>query len=405
MAEEEDIIIEEKPRSKAKAPSPKSPNHDFQARQISGKSPSGQYILAVVAKRTYQIQKDGRCVQAAETKPLVEELHYYPDLSDVLQQDIDLYAYKPFTDVVIQGHAYAPRSVSQFDVDIQVGKWKTSMLVLGDRQLSMSRSGMLKFSEPAQVEKVPLRYDFAYGGIDQVAERQFQLPPEEYVKHLPPEINLIDGSPYRYPRNPAGKGYLIEATEESVAMTQLPNLEDPDHRLLPDRLALGNTERWLEMPLPRATDWVNPAWFPRVAYFGFFQLPSHIPNRVHEIEKDWADQILLRTGSYAERFSFRCTNGASLGLQLPYLVGHERISMTHLFPGLPRFEFKLPGQPPELWVDGRKGHMKEAIPTLQSVVIRPDEFEVDLIWCGSAVAIRPYFEAELSKMPFEVKWD
>ena len=64
----------------------------------------------------------------------------------------------------------------------------------------------------------------------------------------------------------------------------------------------------------------------------------------------------------------------------------------------------LPSGVPRIWVDGRKGTLKETEPVIHTVVIEPDLDRVTILWRGSAPALRPYLPAELAKMPFNVEW-
>src|SRR5262249_6588493 len=147
-------------------------------------------------------------------------------------------------------------------------------------------------------------------------------------------------------------GYLIEASPEAVEQLRLPNLEDPQDRLTPDRLVVGDEWHWPRMPLPHSLDWVHHVSFPRLAYFGF--LPAHAPldQPMAEVTRGYAPADLMTPAHYTEKFSLRFASGASLGLQLPYLKGDEECALSHLRPGQPRFAFCLPGERPKIWTDG-----------------------------------------------------
>ena len=141
------------------------------------------------------------------------------------------------------------------------------------------------------------------------------------------------------------------------------------------------------MPLPQATDWLNYAWFPRIAYTGILPIFDDPSKPIGEVERGYApSDILESTGQ--PQFDFRLMNGASLGLQLPYLKGDEECLLTNMHAKRQQFDFQLPGERPKIWTDGRKGTFKETEPVVYSVVIEADEARVSIVWCGAAPALR-----------------
>ena len=70
-------------------------------------------------------------------------------------------------------------------------------------------------------------------------------------------MDLDAASPFRYPRNPAGRGYLVELDPAASDEFLLPQLEDPSDLVTPERLLCDWIESWHRMPLPQATGWVN----------------------------------------------------------------------------------------------------------------------------------------------------
>jgi hypothetical protein len=371
---------------------------------MSGLDDKQQTILAVLAKRTYQIVKDFPCQPLDTAPPLVAEPEQDPDNPLLLKNDYELYPFKLATDVVIKGHAYG-RGRSRFEVSAQVGPATKRLLVLGDRACQLHANGSLSFSTPAPVDKVPLRYSHAYGGRDQLAEARHGIPVATLIQPFVDEpIDLVRASPFTYPRNPAGRGYLIEATPEAVANLKLPNLEDPDALLQPETLALGSHLAWPRMPIPQATDWVDYDWFPRLTYAGI--VPDHDPpsKPIDEVRHGWAAPDILEEKTLAEKASLRLANGASLGLQVPYLKGGETVELVGMHKTEARLKFQLPRKRPRIRTDGRNGKLNETDPFMSVVIIEPDREQVTIVWCGWAPALRPYFPEELAKMPLEVAW-
>jgi hypothetical protein len=374
------------------------------ARQMSGTDPSGANILAVLVKATYVLLPDGRVLESKQQLPLNDALVPDPDDPRLLADDTDLYPHKLATDVVLKGHAYAPGPRPKFGVALRVEAASKIVQVVGDRRCTLTRAGGIVFSPPEPVTKVPLRYDRAYGGEDAAATAKHGNPYEELARYLAPELAALRPSYWSYPRNPAGRGFLVEGTAEAVERVELPNLEDPLDPLTPERLVCGRLERWPRMPLPQAMAWVSGGWFPRLAYFGF--VPEHEPPEqpIAEVVRGHAPADILEDKPIVDKLDFRATNGASLGLQLPYLQGGEEIELSNLHPSAARVAFRLPKARPQIWTDGRNGKLSETKPVIHSVIIEPDEGRFSIVWRGSAPALRPYMPEELEKMPFLVRW-
>ena len=375
------------------------------ARQESGNDPAGQYILSVLAKRTYTIGDDGACVTADEQLPLCLDPVFDPDDPNLLVDDSDLMPFKLRTDIIVKGHAYGYNGRRQFHAGLQLGDAVKKILVQGDRRCTREASGALVFSAPDPVERIPLSFTYAYGGRDTVAEAAWL---QEAVAGSPDEASELrvsaEGSPYAYPRNPSGRGYLIRATPEAVEALQLPNLEDPLDPLTPQRLEVGSRLRWPRMPMPWATGWVAADWFPRVVGLGLLPTYERMTEPFPEVQRGFIADSVLRPASYDLADPFHLTCGASLDMQRPYLHGGEPVRLVSLHPGRPDFTFRLPAERPAIWTDGRKGRLNPTQPVMQTVVIEPDADRVSIVWRGAAQALRPYMEHELEAMPFRVEW-
>lgn len=378
-------------------------------KQLSGTNSNGKCILALVAKRTYTINDNGSCTLSDEQDPLYLDVIHHPESSETILHDSDLYHYKPFTDIVVKGIARNTTAASEFNATIEISKSKLNFALIGNRKVHKNTYGKLVFSEPDTIDKVPLTYKFAYGGKDLLAE----LPLREKIKNDPAYkyteniLDIFEGSPFRYPRNPTGKGYIIEPSNEGLEALELPNIEDPNNRLTAQNLICTSPTAWHTMPVPVCSDWVSPGWFPRVGYYGLYQLPPTLDENIYEIKKGWADEQLLESKFRVKeaKFNFRFCNGASLGLQTKHLVGGESCRLVNIHPTKKEFIFKLPSERPNLMVDGRNGKLRKTDPVMHSVVIEPESKKLTVVWCGSSKAIRPYFDYELNQMPFQVDWN
>jgi len=370
--------------------------------QVSGKDPSGKQILSILAKATYAPDADGRWNLSPEQLPLA--LKPAVDDEGELLADCDLFSWKPKTDLVLLGHAYG-RGRSQFDVAVSVnGSPVKKIRVIGDRETAALGGGEIFIGVPAAADKIPLSYTRAYGGVDAAAEAIGPNPLLDLVKttDLPEDMAQL-ANRYRYPRNPLGRGFLIEATVEGINALTLPNLEDPLDLLTPKRLEAKKPGYWYRMPLPQGTGWFHPRWFPRLAYFGGCQGTEDDPKTIFEIERGFAPAHILEQRNASVADAFALTQGASLGLQLPHFRGGETLTFDNVTPNGQRIAFKVPERP-RMWIDGRKKTLIETEPVIHTVIVEPDAKRVSVVWRGAAPALRPYMPEELAKMPLKVVW-
>jgi hypothetical protein len=373
-------------------------------RQESAKDPDGKYILSVLVKRTFTISNYGECVLAEEQLPLCEDPEFDSDDPNLLLQDSDLIPFKLRTDVIVKGHAYGYTGRRQFHALVRVGEAVKHILVQGDRRCTLSATGALVFSAPELVNRIPLSYAYAYGGRDTVAEAAYVKEALTLDPHIPPELlPSAEGSPFAYPRNPCGRGYIIRANPEAVETLRLPNLEDPLDPLTPERLEVGSRLHWPRMPLPWATGWVAADWFPRIVGIGLVPLYERMDEPFPEVKRSYIADSVLRPARYDLADPFHLTCGACLDLQLPHLRGSESVSLKNMHPKHGDWTFHLPTEKPRVWTDGRKGKLNHTAPVIHTVVIEPDENRVSIVWRGSAPALRPYMPEELEKMPFRVE--
>lgn len=372
--------------------------------QLSAVDPEIKPILSVLCKRTYHVLPDGHCIVADEQLPLVKDYQPDPENSLRLDHDSDLYPWKLMTDIVVQGHAYG-EGRRTFMAVVRVGKFEKQIAVIGDRRCALDNNNRIIFSDPLPIERVPLRYDRAYGGMDAVAQETNGNPVTSLNKYLDPSIDISLSSPYIYPRNFAGVGYLIEATPAAVARLVMPNLEDPLDYLTSDRIAVGKPGCWPLMPIPQAFDWLDPGTFPRLAYIGIVHEHEPMTASIAEIARGFAPDSILSNRPIEEAMSHHFASGASLGLQVPYLTGGEECLLTGVHPRMQSWTFRLPEKQPVIKTDGRDGAMNVTKPVIQTVEIEPDKSRVSIVWRGAAPARRPYLPQELEKMPLFVQWD
>lgn len=326
-------------------------------RFVPGIAPDGAPILSVLAKASYQITPEGLvALEQPEEIPFFEQDEYYgkmnPDL-DAVKHESDLVAYKPMTDIVIHGEACAPagKRAKFFDMGVSVAGLIHRIRVTGNRVLDCS-NGKIRFSEPESFERMPLHFGLAYGGTDKFSD------PEQ---------------PYSYPRNPVGKGFLVNPDPTSVHGLELPNLEDPSKLLDPGNLLIQKWDRWMEAPVPRALGYTSRHSYPRYLMMG--QTPDQA------LETNMAIQA-GKGGDVPPILNHQYFNGAPTGMRFPYLWGGETILLAYVDPENPQWSFQLPKQRPIVYLDLGRG-TQGAETVLHTVEIFPKEKKLTMVWRGS----------------------
>jgi hypothetical protein len=353
----------------------------------------------------------GECTPAREQLPLVSDPVFSDPEERILAADIDMWPFKLRTDVVVRGHAYNHRRKSTYLAGVRVGQTSKQLTVHGDRHCTLAQDGRILWSNPTVLDRIPLSYAHAYGGRDAQGEKVWGNPAEDMAPFLgtamSPEM-IADASPFIYPRNPLGRGYVVEKTREALENLPLPNFEDPRDPLTPDRLVVGDVGRWPLQPLPAGLGWLDYGFFPRNAWLG--QIPYYEPSldrrMFSEIRFEHASPTILdETPMGTGTPSLEGANGASLGLRVPYLRGNDEFELLNLSANRETMRFRLAKEQPTLWVDGRDGKLlRTTDAVIHSVIIEPDEARVSVVWRGSSLARRPYMAEELPTMPFLAEW-
>jgi hypothetical protein len=290
--------------------------------------------------------------------------HYYdggdPEWSTV-QFESELAPYKAATDVVVIGKAYAPRGVAteRMAAGVQIGTRKKVVTITGDRHCSYREGKPPVFSDPEPFTEMEIRYDRAYGGRDEKSM---------------PDI------PFMYPRNDMGRGVVLRNVKEAVEGLALPNVEDPEDLLTPERLFIEEADRWHQQPLPQGFGWRQRNWYPRSALLGAY--PPFLDPGVATAEERMGllpkNHVALAKQSRLRPMEAQFANGASMGLLFSDLSGDETVTLGRLTPGSV-LTFSLPCDPPRIGLDLGQG-TQPLEPQLHTVSIRPDDLELDLIW-------------------------
>jgi hypothetical protein len=309
-------------------------NHTpFQCSLSAFANPDGVDCVYGIVKATFALRQAG-VELAAEQLPvvLVDEYWGNPQTSS-LKTASEVTLLKPSTDVILQGHAYAPGGrAKEVDVTLKVGNLEKTIRVFGNR---VWRSGWLRYkiSEPEAFEKIPLKYEHAFGGIDQEPADRAKIDYE--------------------PRNPVGKGLVSRVSRQRVKGVALPNLEDPKQLI----------RRPADRPSPVCFGPICAHWAPRRSYAGTY-------------DEVWAKK---RVPYLPADFDPRFFQSAHPDLiSTGYLEGGERVEIIGASPG-GRFQFALPVCSLNMifHLDGKE---YRHVPNLDTVVFQPDEGRFWMIW-------------------------
>jgi hypothetical protein len=249
-------------------------------------------------------------------------------------------------------------------VGIRVGESEKSAAVFGDRECRFRENLPPLFTEPEPFTEMEIRYDRAYGGKDQTSD---------------PNI------PFFYPRNFMGKGVALRNKKDTIDGMTLPNVEDPADLLMPDRVVLGEPEAWPQQPLPQGFGWFQRTWYPRCVFAGAY--PAFLDIDIVTPEER-AGLVPKNHVALAKQFRLpsyhpRLNNGASHGMSFPDVRGGEAIGLSG-FSLQGALEFTLPSETPVITLDLGAG-VRGLAAVLDTVSIRPDDGELDLIWRGTCV--------------------
>jgi hypothetical protein len=347
---------------------------------LPGQTPRGEHILGILVKRTYDIMPGRPCARAANDKRLIPgDIHYADPANSTVKFESDFVPFKLATDVVLNGRVCAPsaRRVTTLSASLVIGKYRKDILVVGDRVARYQGNRDPVFTEPEPFETMEIRYERAYGGVDVYSEPRM---------------------PCVYPRNHLGRGYVIAHSRRSVENLSLPNFEDPNDRLTPPRLCAGNFKNWERQPTPQGFGWIMKMWRPRSTYAGIMPADAAL---AQELRKSYSSLVPpVQRGVYERTqlpsMDFRFFNGAPAGLVLPYLDGSEPVQLVHL-DAAEDTKFNLPGERPRIGLDIGNGIHEPAV-VLQTVMIRMEDRQVDLVWRGAVPYPGPDWLPRMKKM-------
>jgi hypothetical protein len=297
----------------------------------------GAEVMLLVLKGTWHIERGGSLSIAEKQKPVISEPVYRgePGKSSMIF-DTDVVLEKPSTDCVLIGHARALKPhLAHVDVTFAVGPVKKQARVFGDRRWKKGILGGASIVKIRSIEKIPLIWENAFGGID-----------ASYEDSSKREVCQ---------ENPVGRGFIAAKSKIDTDGQLLPNIEDPASLIKNPK----------QRPIPVGFGMIAPYWQPRVSYAGTY-------------DEQWRKYI---SPLLPPDFDIRFNSCAAPGLATPsHLKGTERV-MIEGASKHGRLLFDLPGVTPRVIVR-RWGNEADLPMRLDTVVVEPDDERVMLTWRG-----------------------
>ena len=309
---------------------------------------AGYEHVVVVVKGTFTLPKPGERPKLAEEQmPLVAaDLFTGEPGRSATMVECDYALEKPRCDVLLNGAAYAPagRPVERIAVGLQVGAWRKSFVVWGNREWRRAGVGYAP-SAPEPFERMPISYDNAFGGTD-AAMRD----PAQHGTYLP---------------NPVGCGWHKHIYPELVVGTPVPNTEEVGD---PVRDPGGSIGRWRS---------------DRSVAAGRRGFDTPAPTtRTGSTTCSRSSRRILILGY------FQC---APDDQQVPYLGGGEQVLLVNLTPD-GRREFALPSAEMPIVFFRRRADRVDTHGALDTLLFKPDAERFSMVWRTSLKLQRDIFE-------------
>ena len=367
----------------------------------------GGWVLGIVGKRSYEVAR-GRCYVAASQTSLVEE----PDVDETgrLHHDSDLIIHRLAADIILKGTARAPRRTNAFTVTLRIADFVREFSVVGERRLQARPDGRLAFSQAEQVDQVPLTWDEAYGGVDRVALAEIGDPIMDIAAEMDNPLTETQ-SLYAYPRNPFGKGYLIEASPAAIDACRLPRVEYGWSRVTPENVVRTHFVTWPTAPIPASLSWLGYTAFPRSAQLGlpvpYYDEVKFPPGQMPEVKSGLLRAVALnREAPIAQRLDVAgLAQGAAVGMRAPSILPGAEVQLTNAHPQEPLWSFRLPNETPRmaLRLPGQQ-RPDELRPQIHQLSIEPDKSRVTVLWVATRPLDQPLTPGQTEAVGHGVVW-
>lgn len=293
-------------------------------------NPAGVECAYGAVKATFDLSSGTPELSAKQAQFLAADVYWGDPLNTSVRAAGDVTLLKPATDIMVLGRAVAPRPVHAMDVVIRVGAIAKTLRVFGNRRW-VKRGKNWTISEPQAFERLPLKWEHAFGGTGKLVEGK---------------------EPEHEPRNPVGAGF-VASYDDDFEGRALPNIEDPAQLVAVPQ----------DRPAPAGCAPVSPVWLPRRSYAGTYD-EAWQKSRAPFLPKD---------------FDPRFFNAAASGLIADgFLAGGEVVELQGCTAGgALRFALPAPRVSMQWSFDG--GTI-DAEPRLDTVLIEPDQARLQMVW-------------------------
>lgn len=290
----------------------------------------GREFGVFMIKTSMDIRQDGTCVLSSEQEPFAFTDEYHGELNaSSVRYPSDFVPYKPRSEVILDATAYAPGETTarEWDVSVRVSDDKgvfveKTLHITGPRQwqpewfralsaneeAEWQRFGKLfrgwKLSEADPISQLPIRYEYAFGGMIETGKNE-------------------DNEPFftAYEHNPIGRGLIDNQHTDRRYPVPAPQIEDPLYPVITAGTCYS----------PQGLGPTPPAWLPRRALGGTY-------------DQNWLDNVWPK---WAKDYDFAFHNAAHPDLQgNRFLEGSLIVDLKHLHPTDPQFVIRIPASKP-----------------------------------------------------------
>lgn len=366
----------------AQPPPPKPPTHlrhdGYLAMFVPDSDLAGLHSFHFIVKRTFKFAHDEMLVATPWQRPLALGDRYCEGggpFDASLEIENELGPPKPCTDVLIDALCYAPGGEATYcRPSVSIGKETRELIVMGDRFAIVRAEAGPVFTPAGKFSVIPLRYEFAYGGVD----RQHSM------------------SPILCPTNPIGVGFLVAPVDGDAPRdrwTALPNIEHPQDMITADTLLVPH-DQLTNVRAPAGFGPVPKHWEPRANRAGMPASVKPLWNLLHGAETQVGQQFREMQPDF-----WSC---AAKGMAFPVLDGHEKIVLRHMTRDREETSLRLPVSKPKLRAAFDDGAMQDVKLSLSTVHIHVESGEATLTWRGTLPSPEGLTLDKLKRVPLEV---
>ncbi|MGI9499984.1 MAG: DUF2169 family type VI secretion system accessory protein [Geminicoccaceae bacterium] len=319
----------------------------MEAGYTMGIDPSAREHVVVAVKGTFAIPDDqGPAPLAEQQAPLVmaDEFWGEPGFSSP-RYEVDYALRKPRCDLLVNGSAHAPHGqpADKVQVAVKLGRWFKTFNVVGDR--IWEQRGATLPSVPERFATMPITYDRAFGGVD--------------------DVDPHDELPDSYGTNPVGRGWHRQRNRSRVFGHPVANTEAIRD---PIREPWGGYQ-------PQGFGVIGRNWKVRYPFAGTY-------------DQDWIDHTFPFLPA---DFDDRYYQAAPEDQQIAPPQGGEKVQLLNLTPeGRTRFLLPTVDVPVVFFRKNQDPTHHQAV--LDTIVIEPDLGRVLMTWRASVPLRRNMFE-------------